>query len=66
MAVKDEQVEFLKFRKALDKALRDNDVIEVDYEYDLGRNDVLDDTKDLLQHLQEMEASLISIRRMMR
>lgn len=66
MAVRDEQAEYLNFRKALDKALRDHELIKVDYEYDLGRKDVLDDTKSLLQHLQQMESSLRSIREMMR
>ena len=66
MAVKDEQTEYMEFRRALDKALRDHELIKVDYEYDLGRKDVLDDTKSLMKHLNEMETSLRSIRGMMR
>ena len=66
MAVKAEQTEFLKFRKALDKALRDHEVILVDYEYDLGKKDVLDDTKLLLRHLEEARNALAEIREMMR
>jgi hypothetical protein len=66
MAVKEEQIEFLKFRKSLDKALRDNEVLKVDYEYDLGKDDVLDDSKLLLKHLEEVEKTLLNIREMMR
>lgn len=66
MAVKSEQIEYLKFRKLLDKALRDNELIKVDYEYDLGKRDVMDDTKSLLNHLVEIEKSLRNIREMMR
>ena len=66
MAVKSEQIEYLKFRKSLDKALRDNELIKVDYEYDLGKKDVRDDTKSLLNHLAKIEESLRNIREMMR
>ena len=66
MAVKSEQIEYLKFRKALDKALRDNELLKVDYEYDLGKQDVMDDSKKLLDDLVEIEDSLVSIREMMR
>jgi hypothetical protein len=66
MAIKEEQIEFLKFRKSLDKALRDNEVLKVDYEYDLGKNDVLDDSKSLMKHLEEVEKTLLNIREMMR
>lgn len=66
MSVKPEQIEYLKLRKALDKALRDNDVIEVDYEYDLGRQDVRDDSMLLISHLAEAEKALVNIREMMR
>ena len=54
------------FRKSLDKALRDNELIKVDYEYDLGKKDVMDDTKSLLNHLAKIEESLRNIREMMR
>lgn len=66
MAVKSEQIEYLKFRKSLDKALRDNELINVDYEYDLGKKDVMDDTQSLLNHLVKIEESLRNIRGMMR
>lgn len=66
MAVKSEQIEYLKFRKSLDKALRDNELLKVDYEYDLGRKDVLDDSKSLLGHLEEIDDALRKIREMMR
>ena len=66
MSVKPEQIEYLKLRKALDKALRDNNVIEVDYEYDLGRQDVRDDSMLLISHLAEAEKALVNIREMMR
>ena len=66
MAVKSEQIEYLKFRKLLDKALRDNELVKVDYEYDLGKKDVMDDTKSLLNHLVEIEELLVRIREMMR
>ena len=66
MAVKSEQIEYLKFRKSLDKALRDNELIKVDYAYDLGKKDVMDDTKSLLNHLAKIEESLRNIREMMR
>ena len=66
MAVTSEQIEYLKFRKSLDKALRDNELIKVDYEYDLGKKDVRDDTKSLLNHLAKIEESLRNIREMMR
>ena len=66
MAVKSEQIEYLKFRKSLDKALRDNELVKVDYEYDLGKKDVMDDTKSLLNHLVEIEELLVRIREMMR
>ena len=66
MAVKSEQIEYLKFRKSLDKALRDNEIVKVDYEYDLGKKDVMDDTKSLLNHLVEIEELLVRIREMMR
>ena len=66
MTVKSEQIEYLKFRKSLDKALRDNELVKVDYEYDLGKKDVMDDTKSLLNHLVEIEELLVRIREMMR
>ena len=66
MAVKSKQIEYLKFRKSLDKALRDNELVKVDYEYDLGKKDVMDDTKSLLNHLVEIEELLVRIREMMR
>ena len=66
MAVKSEQLEYLKFRKSLNKALRDNELVKVDYEYDLGKKDVMEDTKMLLQHMIEIEESLRNIREMMR
>ena len=66
MAVKSEQIEYLKFRKSLDKALRDNELVKVDYEYDLGKKDVMDDTKSLLNHLVEIEELLVRIREMTR
>ena len=66
MAVKSEQLEYLKFRKSLNKALRDNELVKVDYEYDLGKKDVMEDTKMFLQHLVEIEESLRNIREMMR
>ena len=66
MAVKSEQIEYLKFRKSLDKALRDNELVKVDYEYDLGKKDVMDDTKSLLNHLVEIEELLVRIWEMMR
>lgn len=66
MAVKEEQIEFLKFRKSLDKALRDNELLKVDYQYDLGKKDVLDDSKSLMKHLEEVEKTLLNIREMMR
>lgn len=66
MAVKSEQIEYLRFRKSLDKALRDNELLKVDYEYDLGKQDVMEDSKKLLDDLVEIEDSLVSIREMMR
>lgn len=66
MAVKQEQLEYFKFRKSLNKALRDNEIIKVDYEYDLGKDDVIEDTKLFLKHLNEIKESLKSIREMMR
>ncbi len=61
-----EQKEFLHFRKSLDKALRDDDVIGIDYEYDLGKKDVMTDTNLLLSRLVEMRASLAKLREMMK
>lgn len=66
MAVRNEQIEFLRFRKMLDKALRDKKLLEVDYKYDLGKEEVMEDSDRLLQHLCVMEDSLKSIREMMR
>ena len=66
MAVKSEQVEFLNFRKSLDKALRDNELLKVDFKYDLGKKDVLEDSKLLLRHLEEIKTSLKKLREMMR
>ena len=66
MAVKPEQIEYMVFRKALNKALRDSEFLDVDYEYDLGRKDVKDDTRELLNHLVEIDESLRKIREMMR
>ena len=66
MAVKPEQSEYLKFRKSLDKALRDNELLKVDYKYDLGKKEVMEDSKLLLKHLEEINASLRNIREMMR
>jgi hypothetical protein len=66
MAVRSEQSQYLKFRKSLDKALRDNEMLKVDYKYELGRQDVMDDTRLLLNHLEEMKDALKNIREMMR
>ena len=66
MAVKEEQIEFLKFRKSLDKALRDNELLKVDYQYDLGKKDVVDDSKSLLNHLCEIDELLVRIREAMK
>ena len=66
MAVRSEQSQYLKFRKSLDKALRDNEMLKVDYKYELGRQDVMDDTRMLLNHLEEMKDALKNIREMMR
>lgn len=52
MPVKSEQIECLKFRESLDKTIRDNELLKVDYKYDLGRKEVADDSRELLKHLQ--------------
>ena len=66
MATRAEQLEYLDFRKSLDKAIRDNEMIKVDYDYDLGKEDVMNDTSSLIKHLVEVEESLKNIREMMR
>jgi len=66
MAVKEEQIGFIKLRKSLDKALRDNEMLKVDYEYDLGKQEVMEDSGKLLKHLGEIDELLVRIREMMR
>lgn len=66
MAVKSEQLEYMKFRKALDKALRHQELIKIDYEYDLGKKDVKEDATMLLKNLLDVEEALVNIREMMR
>lgn len=66
MAIKSEQIEYLKLRKSLDKALRDNELLKVDYKYDLGSSDVNKDSQSLMKHLEEVCSALKNIREMMR
>ena len=66
MALRQEQKEFLKFRKSLDKALRESEILKIDYEYDLGKEDVMDDSKCLLGYLTEVSDSLKNLRRLMK
>ena len=66
MAVRQEQIELMKLRKSLNKALRDNEMLRIDYEYDLGAKDARKDSERLVGHLMEVKASLESIRELMR
>ena len=66
MAVRQEQIEYMKLRKSLNKALRDNEMLRIDYEYDLGAKDSTKDSERLVKHLVDIKTSLENIREMMR
>ena len=65
MWVSKEQLQIVKYRKALNKALIDNQIINIDIENGFNKSQIKKDIKIFYKRLKQIKESLIIIRRQM-